>query len=128
VVRAFIGQLKASRGSVVNIASTCAFQAGNGPTGYTATKGAVRLMTQSFARDLAPHGIRVNAVAPALVATEMTVEQRQDAAKMANFNVRSLLKRPAEPQEVAGPIIFLLSPLASYLTGTTIPVDGGILA
>jgi NAD(P)-dependent dehydrogenase (short-subunit alcohol dehydrogenase family) len=124
----FIDQLKRTTGAIVNVASTCAFQAGNGATGYTAAKGAVRLMTQSFARDLAPYGIRVNAVAPALIATEMTTQQMADPEKMMNFNTRSMMKRPGRPEEVAGPIVVLLSALTSYMTGVTVPVDGGILA
>jgi NAD(P)-dependent dehydrogenase (short-subunit alcohol dehydrogenase family) len=125
---AFSAQLKATRGVVVNIASSCAFQAGNGGTAYTASKGAVRLMTQSFARDLAPYGVRVNAVAPALIATDMTTAQMANDAMMQNFNIRSMMKRPGRPEEVAEPIAFLLSPAASYITGITMPIDGGILA
>ncbi len=85
-------------------------------------------MTQSFARDLARYGIRINAVAPALIATAMTAQQMADGPAMANFNARSMMKRPGRPEEVAEPIVFLLSSAASYMTGVTMPVDGGILA
>src|SRR5690606_36635974 len=97
----FLGQLKRTAGVIVDVASTSGFQAGNGATSYVAAKGAVRLMTQSFARDLAPYGIRVNAVAPALIATEMTAMQMADEEKMRNFHTRSMMKRPGRREEVA---------------------------
>lgn len=127
MIRAFLDHFKRTKGSIVNIASTCAFVSGNCPTGYAPTKAAVKLLTQTLARDLAGYGIRVNAVAPAVVATEMTVAQRADDAMTRNFEARSKLKRPAEPREIAAPIVMLLSGEASYMTGLTMPVDGGIL-
>jgi NAD(P)-dependent dehydrogenase (short-subunit alcohol dehydrogenase family) len=127
LIRAFLDQFKRTKGSVVNLASTCAFVSGNCPTGYAPTKAAVKLLTQTLARDLARYGIRVNAVAPAVVATEMTTTQRADPEMTRNFEARSKLKRPAEPWEIAAPIIMLLSDDASYITGLTLPIDGGIL-
>ncbi len=127
VIRSFLDHFKRTKGAIVNIASTCAFVSGNCPTGYAATKGAVKQLTQTLARDLAPYGIRVNAVAPAVVATAMTVAQRADDAMTRNFEARSKLKRPAQAREIAAPIVMLLSDEASYMTGLTMPIDGGIL-
>ncbi len=127
MIRAFLDHFKRTKGSIVNIASTCAFVSGNCPTGYAPTKAAVKLLTQTLARDLAGYGIRINAVAPAVVATEMTVTQRADDAMTRNFEARSKLKRPAEAREIAAPIVMLLSDEASYMTGLTMPIDGGIL-
>ncbi|MBX3569181.1 MAG: SDR family oxidoreductase [Rhizobiaceae bacterium] len=127
MIHSFLDHFKRTKGSIVNIASTCAFVSGNCPTGYAPTKAAVKLLTQTLARDLAPYGIRVNAVAPAVVATEMTLAQRADDAMTRNFEARSKLKRPAEAREIAAPIVMLLSGEASYMTGLTMPIDGGIL-
>ena len=127
LIHSFLEQFKRTKGSIVNLASTCAFVSGNCPTGYAPTKAAVKLLTQTLARDLAKYGIRVNAVAPATVATEMTVAQRADPEMTRNFEARSKLKRPAEPREIAAPIIMLLTDDASYITGLTMPLDGGIL-
>jgi NAD(P)-dependent dehydrogenase (short-subunit alcohol dehydrogenase family) len=124
----YLEQLKRTRGSVVNLGSTCSFISGNCPTGYAPTKAAVKLLTQTLARDLAKYGIRVNAVAPATVVTSMTTVQLADPEMTRNFEARSKLKRPAQPTEIAAPIIMLLSDEASYMTGTTVPIDGGILA
>lgn len=125
---AYLEQLKRTRGSVVNLASTCSFVAGNCPTGYAPTKAAVKLLTQTLARDLARYGIRINAVAPATVVTAMTTVQLADPEMTRNFEARSKMKRPAQPDEIAAPIIMLLSDEASYMTGVTMPIDGGILA
>ena len=127
MIHSFLEQIKRTRGKVVNIASTCAFVSGNCPTGYAPTKAAVKLLTQTLARDLAKYGIRVNAVAPAAVATAMTVKQRKNDEMVRNFEARSKLKRPAEAREIAAPIVMLLSEEASYITGVTMPIDGGIL-
>ena len=128
VVHAFLEQLKATEGAVVNLASTCSFVAGNGAPAYVASKGAIRLLTQVLARELSKYRIRVNAVAPAIVATAMTEEIRQNADIMARYNTRCPMQRPAQPAEIAAPVVMLLSKAASYMTGLTMPIDGGTLS
>ncbi|MEH2553793.1 NAD(P)-dependent dehydrogenase (short-subunit alcohol dehydrogenase family) [Bradyrhizobium algeriense] len=128
VVHAFIPALRKSRGCIINVASVAAFGGMNGALGYSSSKGAVRLFTQALARDLAPDGIRVNAVAPGIIATEMSESTRDNPARLSGLMVRTPLKRVGQPDEIAGPVIFLASAMASYVTGVILPVDGGYLA
>lgn len=128
VVHAFIPALRKSRGCIVNVASVAAFGGMNGALGYSPSKGAVRLFTQALARDLAPDGIRVNAVAPGIIATEMSETTRDNPARLSGLMARTPLKRVGQPDEIAGPVIFLASAMASYVNGAILPVDGGYLA
>jgi NAD(P)-dependent dehydrogenase (short-subunit alcohol dehydrogenase family) len=128
VVRAFLGALRETRGTIINIASVAAFNAVTAAHGYMASKAGVKLLTQTLAKVLAPDGIRVNAVAPGTVRTELTAARLADPVWRDAFLVRVPLGRVAEPAEVVQPIIFLASPMASYITGVTLPVDGGFLA
>lgn len=128
VVHAFIPALRKSRGCIINVASGAAFVGMNGALGYSPSKGAVRLFTQALARDLAPDGIRVNAVAPGIVATEMSETTRDNPARLSGLMARTPMKRVGQPEEIAGPVIFLASAMASYVTGVILPVDGGFLA
>jgi NAD(P)-dependent dehydrogenase (short-subunit alcohol dehydrogenase family) len=93
---------------------------------YNATKAAVRSLAQSFARELAPHGIRSNAVAPGIVAAGMAKRQFDEEP---DYRARALRAIPLgyqqPPQSVADAFLFLLSPLASYMTGSVLVVDGG---
>jgi meso-butanediol dehydrogenase/(S,S)-butanediol dehydrogenase/diacetyl reductase len=128
VIHAFLDQLKRTRGAVVNLGSTCSFVAGNGTPAYIASKGALRLLTQSLGRQLSQYHIRVNAVAPAIVETPLTETMRQDKGVLARYAVRCPMNRFAHPSEIAGPVVMLLSDAASYMTGVTMPIDGGILS
>ncbi|MFO0997805.1 MAG: SDR family NAD(P)-dependent oxidoreductase [Alphaproteobacteria bacterium] len=128
VVHAFLGALRESRGSIVNLASTRAYTAAAHAPAYTASKGAVVALTKALAVELAPHGIRVNGVAPSDVRTRMTAGGGSDAAIQAGLYERTPLGRPAEPEEIAALIVFLASPLASFMTGAVVPIDGGFLA
>jgi 3-oxoacyl-[acyl-carrier protein] reductase len=116
-------------GSVVNVASTSAFTASTGPmAAYDASKAAVRMLTQAAAREVAASGVRVNAVAPGTVETDLTrglatPEQLDDLARE-----RVPLGRLGTPAEIAAAVAFLASDEASYVTGTTLVVDGGWLA
>ncbi|WFU69653.1 SDR family NAD(P)-dependent oxidoreductase [Bradyrhizobium sp. CB2312] len=128
VVHAFIPALRKTHGSIINVASVAAFGGMNGALGYSPSKGAVRLFTQALARDLAPDGIRVNAVAPGIIATEMSESTRDNPARLSGLMARTPMKRVGQPDEIAGPVIFLASAMASYVNGVILPVDGGYLA
>lgn len=128
VSHALVPALKAAKGNIVHLCSVTGFVAGGSTAGYVVSKGAVRSLTQVMARDLAPYGIRVNAVAPGIMMSEMAVAQlnRQGGADW--FMNRVLMKRIGETGEVVDPVVFLASSMASYITGTILPVDGGFLA
>lgn len=128
VVHAFIPALRKTRGSIINVASVAAFVGMGGTLGYSPSKGAVRLFTQALARDLAPDGIRVNAVAPGIIATEMSESSRENPARLAGLMTRTPMKRVGQPDEIAAPVVFLASAMASYVNGVILPVDGGFLA
>ena len=112
-------------GAVVNIASVNATHAVAGQAHYVAAKAAVSGLTRAAAVELAPHRIRVNAVAPGLIRTPMTEIRFQDPAQLERMLARIPMGRHGEPREIAAAIAFLLSADAGYITGTTLAVDGG---
>lgn len=126
--QALVPALIARKGCVVHLCSVAGFVAGGSTTGYVVSKGAVRSLTQVMARDLAPHGIRVNAVAPGIMMSEMAVAQLNRPGGADWFLDRVLMKRIGETREVVDPVVFLASHMASFITGTILPVDGGFLA
>ena len=128
MVTAFLGQLKATKGSVINIGSVQSFVALPNSAAYTASKGGVRALTKALAIELSPQGVRVNAIAPGMIATPLNAAARQNPDYMANFSQRIPLGRLGDPADIAGPAAFLASDLARYVTGVTLPVDGGFLA
>jgi NAD(P)-dependent dehydrogenase (short-subunit alcohol dehydrogenase family) len=128
MVTAFLAQLKATRGSVINIGSIQSFVALPNSAAYTTSKGGVRALTKALAIELSPQGVRVNAIAPGMIATPLNANARQNPDYMANFAQRIPLGRLGEPADIAGPAVFLASDLARYVTGVTLPVDGGFLA
>jgi NAD(P)-dependent dehydrogenase (short-subunit alcohol dehydrogenase family) len=128
MVRAFLPALRRTQGCIVNVASGAAFSAQARCAGYSASKAALHMMTQTLAVDLGADGVRVNAVAPGVIETPMTAATRGDPARLAGFLQRTPAGRLGQPDEVAAAIVFLASPLASYVNGTTLPVDGGFLA
>ena len=116
-------------GSVVTVCSTSGFTASTGPmTAYDASKGAVRLLTQAAAREVAASGLRVNAVAPGTVETDLTLGLASSAELEALGRLRSPLGRLGLPEEIAAAVDFLSSDAASYVTGHVLVVDGGWLA
>lgn len=128
VIHAWLPGLRKTRGCIINIASGAAFIAQAGSLGYSASKGAVKMLTQSMAADLGADGIRVNAIAPGVIETPMTDVTRANPERLARFMVRIPSGRVGQPQELAGAAVFLASSLASYVNGVTLPVDGGTLA
>lgn len=118
-------------GSIVNVSSSSSLHPGvNGNAAYTASKGGLNMLTRSAALDLAADGIRVNAVLPGSTRTRGAMARRGDAAPVtgpAADPARYPLGRPAEPEEIAAAILFLVSPASSYITGQTLVVDGGFL-
>jgi NAD(P)-dependent dehydrogenase (short-subunit alcohol dehydrogenase family) len=128
VVHAWLPALRQTRGNIINVASIASFVGVGSTLGYSPSKGAVKLFTQALARDLAPDGIRVNAIAPGVIETPMTTSTREDPSRLAGFMTRTPLGRVGQPEELIGPVIFLASSMASYVTGVILPVDGGYLA
>jgi meso-butanediol dehydrogenase/(S,S)-butanediol dehydrogenase/diacetyl reductase len=125
---AFLPQLRQRRGCIVNLASIHAFVAVRNSVAYTASKGAVKQMTQALALELGEEGIRVNAVAPGLTATDMTHDTCSTPEKLADFLQRVPLARAGTVDDIANAVQFLASEAAAYITGVTLPVDGGYTA
>ena len=122
--RALYNALK-DGGRVVNIASMYArFGSPQNPA-YGASKAGIEQITKSLAIAWAPVGIRVNAVAPGFVVTEQSARAREDAAFTAAVEARTPLKRWGQPQDIAGAVMFLASDQSAFMTGATVPVDGG---
>lgn len=117
--------LKASKGSIIFIGSIMSYFGGPKQPAYSASKGAVRNLTMSLAAAYAADGIRVNAVAPGWILTNLSAGARNDPARAAMINARIPMGRWAEPSEIADPIMFLCSDAARYMTGTLMTVDGG---
>ena len=117
-------------GAIVNTASIMGLSGGGlyPNISYQTTKGAIVNMTRALAVEWAPHGIRVNAVAPTYVRTQFIAPILAQPELVAKIEAMTPLGRLAEPEEVAAAILFLASPAAAMITGHTLPVDGGFLA
>ncbi len=120
-------QLAAARGAVVNIASMTSYFASPGAPGYGASKAALLQLTKTLAAAWAADGIRVNGIAPGWIATKLTEYWRAEGRDRALL-ARTPLGRWGRPEEIASAALFLASPAASFITGTTLPVDGGYSA
>jgi NAD(P)-dependent dehydrogenase (short-subunit alcohol dehydrogenase family) len=120
--------LAARRGCILNLASMLSFFGGGHAPAYSASKGGIVQLTKSLALAWAAEGIRVNALAPGWIETEMTRPVREDAARNRGILERTPLRRWGKPDDVAGAAVFLCSPAASFITGAVLPVDGGYSA
>ena len=113
-------------GSIVNIASVTAVLGSAGQSAYSATKGAIISFTKSAAKELAPMGIRVNAVAPGIVKTERFAELYEESGDKIDARIQKIaLGRLGTPEDVADACSFLASDRASYISGQILGVDGG---
>lgn len=119
--------LARSGGSIVNIASMLSYFGGPLVPAYTASKGGVAQLTKALAAAWGAEGIRVNAVAPGWIATEMTQPLQEDSARSAAILARTPQGRWGEPQDLAGAVAFLCSDAAAFVNGVILPVDGGYL-
>ena len=120
-------KLKQSKGCIINTASMLSFFGGGLVPGYSASKGGIAQLTKSLAIAYAPDGIRVNAVAPGWIATQFTQALQEDSQRSEAILSRTPLGRWGEPEDVVGPVLFLASDAACFVTGVVLPVDGGYL-
>ena len=120
--------LKKTRGCIINTASMLSFFGGGLVPAYSASKGGIAQLTKSLAIAYAADGIRVNAIAPGWIATPLTQALQDDPARSGPILARTPLGRWGTPADVAGPVLFLASPAAAFVTGVILPIDGGYLA
>jgi NAD(P)-dependent dehydrogenase (short-subunit alcohol dehydrogenase family) len=128
VTHAWLAAIKDTRGSIINIASIAAYAGQGASLGYSPSKGAIKMFTQSLAQELAPHGVRVNALAPGVIETPMTSATLENPERLVAFMTRIPMGRVGQTDDLIGPIVFLASDMSRYVTGITLPVDGGFLA
>lgn len=126
--RAAMPHLIKSQGNIVNISSVSGLGGDWNSSLYNAAKGAVTNFTRSIAMDYGSKGVRVNAVCPSMTVTGMTKDMVGKPELMQSFKERTPLWGPSMPADIAGPIAFLASDDARYVTGVNLPVDGGVTA
>src|SRR5205823_5450338 len=128
LTRALVPQMKQRRwGRIIHISSILGFTSKEGRNGYSATKSALLGLARASALDLGPYGITVNCIAPGPFLTDLPMSLLSEAEKKV-FAERTALLRWGEPRELMGPALLLASDAGSYITGTTLVVDGGWLA
>jgi meso-butanediol dehydrogenase/(S,S)-butanediol dehydrogenase/diacetyl reductase len=127
-IRAALPELEKTGGSIVNTSSVSGIGADWSMSAYNAAKGGVSNLTRAAALDLGKRGVRVNAVAPTLIFTEMTGQVEGDDELLAKFAERIPLGRGGTAEEVADVVVFLASEDARFVSGVVLPVDGGLTA
>jgi cyclopentanol dehydrogenase len=115
-------------GSIVNMSSALGVVGASGVAAYQASKGAVTIFSKAAASELAPYGVRVNSVHPGLVATPMTEHLMNDPAAIDALLGPTLIRRVARPEEITNAVLYLASDESSYVTGSSLMVDGGFSA
>ncbi|OXM84507.1 SDR family NAD(P)-dependent oxidoreductase [Paenibacillus rigui] len=135
VTSIFLGQkhviphmIKAGGGSIINISSIAGLTGGSGSGPYTASKGAVRMLTKATAVDFAQYNIRANSVHPGFIETPMTIDMFNDENMRQWFQSQCPLPRLGKPEDIANGVLFLASDESSYITGIELPIDGGYYA
>lgn len=113
--------------SIINLASMLSFVSGPLVPAYTASKGGIAQLTKALAAAWAKDGIRVNAIAPGWIETELTSALRQDESRSKVITDRTPMNRWGKPDDLAGAVTFLASEAASFITGVVLPIDGGYL-
>jgi 3-oxoacyl-[acyl-carrier protein] reductase len=119
------GMIEKKSGKIINLSSVVGLYGNFGQTNYAATKSGVIGMTKTWARELGPKGINVNAVAPGFIGTEMVQKMPQDVLE--NMKQRTPLRRIGEPQDIANACVFLASREADFINGAVLSVDGGLV-
>ena len=123
------GMVEQGSGSIINIVSVFGLRGFMNLAPYAASKGAVVQLTKALAVEWARHNVRVNAIAPSYIRTEMTKRDIESDERILKFNLAKIpMRRGGEPEELGGLVVFLASEAASFITGDTIAVDGGWLA
>src|ERR1700716_3760989 len=123
----FYQMLSAAKGSLIIVSSTAAYHSTKGNPSYNASKAGAVGLTRTLAQAWAEDGIRVNGIAPGLVDTKMTKVTTANPKRLQGAIERIPLKRLGTPADMAGAALFLASPLASYIAGHTLVVDGGLI-
>jgi 3-oxoacyl-[acyl-carrier protein] reductase len=119
------GMIENKSGKIINLSSVVGLYGNFGQTNYAATKSGVIGMTKTWARELGPRGINVNAVAPGFIGTDMVKKMPQDV--LDSMKQRTPLRRIGEPQDIANACVFLASHEADFINGAVLSVDGGLV-
>ena len=124
--REVVKYMKNTGGSIINTSSMVGINGGNHQVSYASSKFAVNGITKSLAKELGPYNIRVNAIAPGVVETDMMKNSVSEDMKKMLINLTPL-RKTATPEDIAGAYLYLASDDANFTTGTIIQVDGGLL-
>jgi NAD(P)-dependent dehydrogenase (short-subunit alcohol dehydrogenase family) len=122
------GMIRQRRGKVINVSTVASVVGCEGHAGYSASKGGMNMLTRVMAAEWGPFNIQANAIAPAIVLTDMAREAWSDEAKSAPVKARIPLRRFGEPIEIADLVLYLASPASDYICGQVMLIDGGYSA